>query len=110
MRDGAIVGRCGVDAFGPPGDVHNGDVHTELVSAYLRRLRVLRCGGAAAGRGRGSSSSPDGSDDSDDGGGGGRYDAAPCEECGRTYPHEHMRAVRAGGGRGDSSDSSDEQR
>ena len=24
----------------------------------------------------------------------------PCEHCGRTYPHEHVRALRAGGDHG----------
>lgn len=42
---------------------------------------------------------------SDEGEGG----AAPCEMCGRTFPHEHIRAIYRGDGDGDSSGSDGER-
>ena len=46
---------------------------------------------------------------SDDEEGGGEELVAPCPQCGRTYPHVHVRAARAGGvGRDWSDDDSGE--
>jgi hypothetical protein len=75
------------------------------VFGYLSRLRVLSEEGGGAG-GRGAAAGSGGSSEDEEGGPGG----APCELCGRTFPHEHVRAMYRGGeedGGGDSSDWSD---
>jgi hypothetical protein len=81
------------------------------ITRWLHAARALRATDAEAdsadeaeeggGAGRGG-----GDDDDDEGGGvkgwrGGTL--PPCPSCGRTYPHEHVRALRAGGA--DESDS-----
>jgi hypothetical protein len=68
----------------------------DRVDAFLRAAGVLkRSGGLAAGE------DEDDEDEGDEGG----ADGQPCQLCGRTYPHEHVRAVY--GRREDEGDDSD---
>ena len=79
------------------------------ITRWLHAARALRATDAEADsadeaveRGGGGS----GAEEEEDGGGvkGWRGGALPpCPSCGRTYPHEHVRALRAGGA--DESDS-----
>jgi len=99
FRDGALVGQAPSASFAWAEDVDEG-----ALRAHLRRLRVLRRGpGAGAGRpgrggggdGAGSSGGEEEEEEDGEGGDGGRglRAVAPCPTCGRTYPHEHVRAV-----------------
>jgi hypothetical protein len=61
------------------------------ITKWLQAARALRAGDGAAA-----------SDDEEEEGAEGAEPeessaAAPCASCGRTYPHEHVRALRAGG-------------
>ncbi|GBF95870.1 hypothetical protein Rsub_08461 [Raphidocelis subcapitata] len=98
FRRGAVVGRAPVAQFGG-----GADIIEEEVYGYLSRLRVLsegRGGGKGGGGGGDDDSDAAGSSDGDEGGG------APCDLCGRTFPHEHVRAMyRGGGGAGGDDDS-----
>ncbi len=78
------------------------------VVRYLRRLSALRQpssgqqrAGDAAGDGGDDGGSSGGDDESEGGGrragaGAGR-EGDPCPDCGRTYPHTHVKAVFRGG-------------
>mmetsp|Transcript_32341 Transcript_32341/g.81595 ORF Transcript_32341/g.81595 Transcript_32341/m.81595 type:complete len:302 (-) Transcript_32341:477-1382(-) len=92
LRDGLIVGKAAVPDFGSTEEIHE-----EKVAEWLSRLRVLRDAGGAAQR----SLAAEESDGEEEEGGG---EGAPCAECGRCYPHEHIRAVY---GRAESDSGSD---
>ncbi|GFR50739.1 hypothetical protein Agub_g12996, partial [Astrephomene gubernaculifera] len=87
FRSGAVVGRAPLSQFGAAG----GALVEEEVTAYLRRLRVLR-GEQQAGRGgRAADTEDDGSKADEEEAE--EWRVKPCELCGRSYPHEHVRAV-----------------
>ena len=116
FRGGALVGVLA--AYGGGGQEEGGAMREEEVDAALRALRMLREeGGGGGGGGEGgaaaasqrpgaaSAASSEGEDEEGGAGGGGGW-CEPCEECGRRYPHQHMRTMyteRDGGG-GSSSD------
>lgn len=77
FRSGTVVGRVGLTQFGAPHQLQE-----EQVDAYLTRLKMLH------GTEDGASADACASEDDIEPG---RY--APCEVCGRAYPHEHVRAV-----------------
>lgn len=97
-----------------------------LLAKWLAKAGAVGAGAdsssEADGEGRGAGSGSDG-----EGGGGGRaaagplsgkgrhgmfgFGGEPCAECGRCYPHEHVRVLRAGGahaGRGGDDEDDDE--
>lgn len=102
FRGGAVVGRAPVAQFG--GGV---DIIEEEVYSYLRRLRVLAEGKSESQRSGGcdedSEDACSGDDDHEDDDGG-----QACELCGRTFPHEHVRAMYRGGGDDGGDDSEDD--
>ena len=57
-------------------------MHEELLRRFLRRSKALAPAGAA-------DSDSDSDADEEEAGG----DGTPCAQCGRTYPHKHVRAV-----------------
>lgn len=107
FREGSLVGAVGLDRFGAPDCIQE-----EAVDKWLRQLRMLaaapggsgaaaavaaRAGGTALGQGDGGGSSEEEDEE-------GAEWQQPCEVCGRRYPHQHIRSVYAGGGRGSGSD------
>jgi len=68
----------------------DGALLDDRVDAFLRAAGVplSKTGGNGVGAGSGGSE-----DDKDEEDGGAASREAPCELCGRTYPHEHVRAV-----------------
>jgi hypothetical protein len=96
FRSGCLVGAAGLDRFGAPECIRE-----EAVGAWLRRLGVLRSPGSGgwAGGAAGSSDSGSGEEEEE-----GEEWQQPCEECGRRYPHQHIRTVRARRGSGSDSD------
>ena len=76
FRGGRVVGSADYALLGA-----HGEVHEELLRRFLRRSKALAPAGAA---------DTDSESDADEEAGGG---GTPCPQCGRTYPHEHVRAV-----------------
>ena len=97
FRDGVVVGKaCGYAQFGGLEDLRE-----ERITRWLGAIGALpRALGALT---RGAGAGDEDEDEDEDGDGDGR----PCPECGRTYPHEHVRAVYSSAalpGGGDSDD------
>ena len=96
FKGGCVVGSASFDMLGTRDGDGDGEVHEELLHRHLSQVGVIRRRAA-------------GSESSDDEEGGGEELVAPCPQCGRTYPHVHVRAARAGGvGRDWSDDDSGE--
>lgn len=96
FRGGAMVAKAPVAAFLSDGG-GEAAVEEEAVAGWLRAAHMLEKMKKA---GDSSSDDDEGEDDAAD----------PCPECGRTYAHEHVRAVRVGGGAGSGGgDSSSEE-
>lgn len=100
---GLVAGKAHISQFG------GHDIWEEEVMAYLRRFKVLSTGDAqqqrsSAARG-GDDDGDDRSSEDEDGQAEGR--GAPCEVCGRTYAHTHVRALYSTQQQ-DSSDAGDE--
>ena len=77
FRGGRVVGSADYALLGA-----HGEVHEELLRRFLRRSKALAPAGAA-------DSDSDSDADEEEAGG----DGTPCAQCGRTYPHKHVRAV-----------------
>eukprot|EP00879_Flechtneria_rotunda_P014721 GHRR01015383.1.p2 GENE.GHRR01015383.1~~GHRR01015383.1.p2 ORF type:complete len:195 (+),score=70.28 GHRR01015383.1:712-1296(+) len=95
-RDGCLLGKAHLSQFG------RDDIWEEEVLSYLHRFKVLavdskqqlgRLAGVAGNSAAGAGSSDSGNDSEQEQGTEGWQ--APCEVCGRTYPHEHIRALYA---------------
>mmetsp|Transcript_2826 Transcript_2826/g.7930 ORF Transcript_2826/g.7930 Transcript_2826/m.7930 type:complete len:300 (-) Transcript_2826:285-1184(-) len=82
--DGATIGKAAVLQFCFEGD----ELHEEEVTSWLAKLQALRGPRQELHQLEAQCSSD--SDCDDDGG-----QHPPCPDCGRTYPHEHVRAVYA---------------
>lgn len=98
-RDGAVLGKAALHQFGQH------DIWEEEVLAYLKRFKVLSAGSstangtsrsaaAAGGRGGRRDGSSDADSDSDAIQAGDDWQQ-PCEVCGRTYAHTHIRAIHS---------------
>ena len=89
VRGGVIVARAeGYTAFG--GGEGGGDICEESVEAWLRASHILPKRPEDRGSARGGEEDDDDEYDDDDDS---ENECAPCAQCGRTYPHEHVRAV-----------------
>lgn len=105
FRGGGLVGAAPVSAF--CSGERSGELIEESAVAWLKKCRGLLAKKAESRAEKttreGDGGAPSSSSD-DDGGGSGASDedkdADPCEVCGRTYFHTHVRPVRSGGGGG----------
>ncbi len=79
FKRGGVVGSASFDMLGK-----DGEVHEELLHRHLRQVGIIRHRAM-------------GLESSDDEEVGDEELVAPCPQCGRTYPHVHVRAARAGG-------------
>lgn len=84
-RDGQVIGKAPLLQFGNPQEIYE-----EQVELYLGRLRMYNSGETGSSRHCNNSE-----DELDDGTSAPNSTDRPCELCGRTYPHEHFRAVYA---------------
>ena len=93
FRSGDVVGNASYAMLGK-----DGEVHEELLQRHLMQVGAIQR--RPAGSGSESSEEEEGDEPL----------VAPCVICGRTYPHTHVRATRAGwlGATADGSSSSDD--
>ena len=103
FRGGELVGAVPVSAFCSGEGGSAGELLEESAVAWMRKCRGLQKVESGAkkttaknGDDDGAPSSSSDESDAEDG----DEDADPCEVCGRTYFHTHVRPVRSGGGGG----------
>lgn len=95
VKHGAVLGKAHINQFG------GADIWSEEVMSYLQRFKVLHTGTSSSSNNRAvaAAAAVDAAGSSDGGSSDGDVDEAdggwqtPCEVCGRTYPHEHIRSI-----------------